>query len=167
MTETTITTPTPLPHIQSLSLNDTYKERVAHEISIEVEHLSKLIKASQVRKNHLDTLLVELHKDTSSGSSTPENLCYPIAKTWGKVAGDTTILQVDGIAVDITNDAEEVAGDITNLQAYGVSADVVKTEAIICDMRGHIPMDVVVDTQGEINEEEAHTKDVDDADMTE
>lgn len=74
-TDSTVVTAIPLVVPQKISLTRTYKERVAREISMEVDHLSKLIESSQLRKHHLEALLSELQKDA--------DLCHTVDKTGG------------------------------------------------------------------------------------
>lgn len=53
---------------------------------MELEPLTKLIKASQVQRNHLDALLVELRKDITSGensSGSAGSPCHDADKTGG------------------------------------------------------------------------------------
>lgn len=107
---------------------------------MEVDHLSKLIKASQARKNHLVVLLVELQRDPSFGTSTPDYLCPFVEKIRG---GNAT------------------SAHATSAQTEGkTGADAEMEHDIPPDVQCDITMKSATDVQGKTNEEETHNKDV-------
>lgn len=67
-------------------LPHTYRERFTREISLELQHMSRLIVVSKTRKNHLTALLTDLQRGSTSqdqGPSRGSQTLYPHADKIG------------------------------------------------------------------------------------